>query len=97
MKDILLSDELDVSFTNGDFSTGESNSQNEQLLLLLQKGSIKTLPLVGVGIQDYVNDVDIDAMIREVRHQFGLDGMKVNSISWDSEKMELDYDANYNS
>ena len=97
MKDILLTDGLDISFANGDFSTGESNSQNEQLLLLLQKGSIKTLPLVGVGIQDYVNSADIDSMIREVRHQFGLDGMEVKSISWDSDKMELNYDATYNS
>lgn len=97
MKDVLLNESLDLSFANGDFVTGESNQQHEELLLLIQKGSLKVTPLVGVGIQDYINSAEIDAMLREVRHQFGLDGMEVQRVSWDDESKELNYDATYKS
>lgn len=95
MKDILLSQEYDLKFSSGDFLTGEAEKQHSELLLLLQKGSLKSLPLVGVGIQDYLNSTDISGMLREVRHQFGSDGMVVNAVSWDDEKQILDYDAKY--
>lgn len=96
MKDVLLNDDFDLAFAGGDFATGDSNAQHEQVLLLLQKGSIKVRPLVGVGIQDSINTGEIAELLREIRYQFQLDGMQVRAVSWDDNE-NLTYDANYTS
>lgn len=98
MKDILLDIETaDIKIANGDFVTGKSDGQHQAHLLVFQKGALKDVPEVGAGIEDYLNDDDVDGMLREVRYQFENDGMVVNSVAFDEVLKNLDYDAQYKS
>jgi hypothetical protein len=65
---------------NGDFVPGESTRQHQRRLLMAHKGEYKQHPLAGVGLRDYVDDENPDAMIREIRKQLVADGMRVDSI-----------------
>lgn len=97
MKDFLLNDNNDVDFGSNDLKIGVSDYQHQQHILIAQKGSLKEFPTRGVGIENYLNDGEIDEMVREIRSEFEQDGMSVNEISFDEQTGELNYDANYNS
>lgn len=98
MKDILLdAGSADVKIDNGDFVVDESDGQHQEHLLVFQKGALKDEPQVGVGIENYLNDDDVDAMLRELRSQFENDGMAVNAVVFDEALKNLDYNAQYKS
>lgn len=92
-KDILLDETGDLAIKDGDFVIGESTIQHQQLLLSSQKGEWKENPLVGVGIENYLNDDTINDMMNEISSQFEKDGMKIKSIN--SANSELLIDASY--
>ena len=48
-----------------------------------------------MGIEDFINESDIDGLIDEVRKEFVKDGMQVENISFDEQTGKLDYDAVY--
>lgn len=80
MNDFLLGEDGDLAVFNGDFRIGDSTLQNQQLLLLLQKGEIKEAPISGVGAANYLHDENKDELYREIRREFVRDGMKVHEI-----------------
>lgn len=94
MKDILLNKENDLEVINGDFVTGDSSGQNQKLLLLTDKGEWKQNPTVGVGVEGFLLDEDVDGLFREIRAQFTSDGMKVKAMNV-LESGKLNIDANY--
>jgi hypothetical protein len=93
MTDILLNSDLDVAIRNGDLVLGESTSQQQQLLLITEKGSWKENPTVGIGAASYLEDEDPAGLLREIKLQFSQDGMAVNKIAFGNSKIEID--ANY--
>lgn len=95
MKDILLDQNADLAILNGDFVVARSNEQHQEHLLVFQKGALKDLPQVGVGLENYLMDDDIDGMLREIRHQFEKDGMAVQAVAFDELTNGLTYDADY--
>ena len=97
MKDLLLDTNNDVTLLNGDLNIGISEGQHLEHLLIAQKGSVKQFPDTGVGIENYLNESEIDDMLREVRYQFEQDGLTVNAVAYDETQSNLTYDANYNS
>lgn len=98
MKDLLTSTSTgDIQISGGDLVLGLSNAQHQEHLLIAQRGSIKQFPEAGVGIINYINEGDIDVMLREIRYQFEKDGMAVESISFDPNTGKLTHDAKYNS
>lgn len=78
--DFLL-DESGLQVYKGDFLTGDATLQHQKHLLLTAKGGAKNHPLVGVGLQEYLND-DIKPYILEgaIALEFEKDGMKVDQI-----------------
>ncbi len=92
-QDILLDETGDLAIKDGDFVIGESTIQHQQLLLASQKGEWKENPLVGVGIENYLNDDTTNDMMNEISSQFEKDGMKIKSIN--SANSELLIDASY--
>ena len=93
MKDLLYNFDDGTIFKNGDLNVGECDQQNQQLLLVCEKGSFKEFPATCVGVQTYLESEDLSGLLREVVTQFTGDGMKVNAAVIANGK--LDIDANY--
>lgn len=88
--DFLLDGDLDLRIENGDFVAGESTLQHQKLLLLIGKNELKENPIVGVGIENYLDDESPADMHREIRLQFTKDGMKVKSIKTVTGNLTID-------
>lgn len=78
--DILLDDDFDLLFEDGDLVIGESTRQHQQLLLLSAKGEIREFPTRGVGIYDWTLDDSPGDLNSEIKRQFELDGMTVQQV-----------------
>lgn len=64
---------------------GDVTSQNQNTILLAEKGEIKNSPLLGVGIASYLDDETPSELLREVRINLRLDGQKIRSCGFDDE------------
>jgi len=85
MKDFLLSDTGDLKIENGDFVVGTSDAQNQRLLLILPKGSIKEFPTATVGLSSFLETEDEAGMLREIRNRFTDDGMEIKQMGFDKD------------
>ncbi|MBO4233909.1 hypothetical protein [Riemerella anatipestifer] len=95
-KDILLDDNMDLMFSGGDFSVGDSTYQHQQILIFSDKGEFKQFPNIGVGSRRYLESERPDEFAREIRQQFIADGMKVEEIKIE-EDLTLNINAHYES
>lgn len=94
MQDILLSENGNLTFEDGDFAIGDATVQNQKAILLSHKGEFKASPEVGVGIIDIFLDEDKKSLLIETKRQFEYDGMTVNALTMDSDGI-IDVDAPY--
>lgn len=95
MIDYLLDDTGDILISNNDLQTGFSDLQHQEHILIAQKGSLKEFPDRGAGIENFINDSEIDEMVSRVRIEFEKDGMTVEEINYNEQTGELNYDAKY--
>jgi hypothetical protein len=95
MTDLLLdTSDSDLLIEANNLKTGNSDQQHQALLLLFDKGSLKENPDAGVGAFKHLEAEDAAAFLREVRMQFISDGMQVNKIVFQNNKLLID--APYN-
>lgn len=94
MTDFLLDDDLDLLVTDGDLVVGESTAQHQKMLILIDKGEFKDVPMRGVGAQRYLEDDSPENLAREIRLEFVADGMTVNKIQIATD-LTIQIDANY--
>lgn len=74
---------------------GESEYQQQTLILLANKGEVKANPLVGVGLNTHLlDDGSPDELLKEVREQFRSDGMTVRKAEMINGTLKVD--AHYN-
>ena len=79
--DLLLNDNFDLQIQNGDFVIGESTRQQQQLLLLTEKGENRQYPTMGVGLSNWINDDKSKGdVVLEIKRNFEADGMKVTAV-----------------
>lgn len=79
--DILLSSDIDIMLSNGDFVIGDSTMQNQYLILSSQKGEWKENPFIGAGIEDMLNDEGSEAYWkRGIAEELKRDGMDVKEV-----------------
>ncbi len=95
MIDFILDENNVLRTKDGDLVIGESDLQHQNLLLILDKGSLKEHPTACVGLAKFLESESPDAMLREIRTQFVNDGLKVNALSYKNGKLTVD--ANYQS
>jgi hypothetical protein len=95
-KDILLGDDMDLVFRNGDLVMGESTEQHKKLLLLNDKGHMKQAPAYGVGIGGYLNDDNLGELHGEIQQQFEKDGMRITKLKI-FENKTIEVEAHYES
>lgn len=81
MKGILLDADFGFAIANGDFVVGDTTYQNKALLLTLEKGELRESVAVGVGIEKYLLGSDEQLLETEIRKQFSLDGLTIESLS----------------
>lgn len=62
---------------------GDVTGQNQDTILLAEKGEIKNSPLLGVGIASYLDDETPSELLREVRINLRMDGQKIRSCGFD--------------
>ncbi|SHF31934.1 hypothetical protein [Chryseobacterium vrystaatense] len=92
--DILLDENFELQFSDGDFTVGESTYEQQKTLLFADKGEMKLFPKNGVGVRRYLEHEKPEDLAREIRQEFFADGMTVHHVKID-ENLEIDIDADY--
>ncbi len=89
--DILLDEDGDLMLDeNGEPVVGDVTIQNQRLLLATSKGDWKLYPLVGVGLNEFVDDESPRDLMREIRMQLKADGQVIKSIEIKGENINVD-------
>ena len=71
----------DIRMRNNRIAIGDTDEQNQYLILACHPGEIKEHPTLGVGIGDYTNDNDLTALRHSVRVNFDADGLELDSLT----------------
>lgn len=79
-KGILLDDNSDLLIENKSMTIGDAIGQNQKHLILTEKTELKFTPMRGVGAKRFLEDNTPNNLAREIRQEFAIDGMVVNSI-----------------
>ena len=74
----------------GGFIIGDTTFQNQEFIIMAEKGEYKEDPLKGVGIHSFLDDESPESLIRVIRIELAKEGMKVNSIRFDNGKLVID-------
>lgn len=84
--DILLDEKEDLQPVNGDFKQGNAANQIPYYLIKSGIGNWKEFPLVGLGIDQYLNsDIDryeLQALIKEQLKSDVFDRVQVDTTQW---------------
>ncbi len=90
MKGIVLNENFSLQVKNGTLVLGDTTYQNQKILLLAEKGEFKYRPMRGVGTKRYLETAKPDDLAREIRTEFIADGMIINKIRIENEKLIVD-------
>ncbi|MBR3414010.1 MAG: hypothetical protein IKG81_15125 [Bacteroidales bacterium] len=72
---------VDIELDNGTMATGETQVQEEYLVLATQRGEWKEHPLVGAGVADMAGDEDMLYWNREITESLARVGIKIKGVS----------------
>lgn len=89
MIDVKLNSVNGIEFEGGDFATGESTRQHQQLLILSNKGDWKQRPTVGIGIYSFYKEDNIGGFLAEVKQELEKDGMRVKDIKYQQTELVI--------
>jgi len=70
--------------------------QNQEFIIIAEKGEFKEIPMRGVGIRSFSDDESPETLIRSIRTELTAEGMKVNKIDLNLQTGKLEIDAKYN-
>jgi hypothetical protein len=73
---------------------GDITYQNQEFIVLCEKGEIKSHPIKGVGIGSFLDDETPENLIRNIRTELSQEGMRVNQVGFDANR-NLVIDAEY--
>ncbi|MBR1644324.1 MAG: hypothetical protein IJ684_03010 [Bacteroidales bacterium] len=80
---------VDLGVSGGSLTVGDTQAQEEYLVLMSQKGEWKEHPMVGVGIGDMVNDEDLRYWKREIMEGLQRVGIKIKGVSLKNGQLEI--------
>jgi hypothetical protein len=84
MMDLAMKVTGEIGITDGDFEIVESTAEHQKELLLNQPDEFLQNPGVCVGAWSFMDDENVNGLIREMSLKFARDGMQVNSIRADA-------------
>jgi hypothetical protein len=90
MRGIILNENLSIKVANGSMAIGDTTRQNQQVLLMANKGDFKYRPMRGVGLKRFLETSRTEELAREIRSEFTIDGMTVNKIQVNNGKLEVE-------
>lgn len=64
--------------------------QNQALILMCQKGEVKSDPMLGVGIDNIVGESDVLAIRAEIMHQLEREGQRVDKLVVSGDRLILE-------
>ena len=64
---------------------GDITHQNQELIILCEKGEIKSSPTKGVGIRTFLDDETPENLIRNVRTELSMEGMQVDKVYFEKD------------
>lgn len=64
---------------------GDVTAQNQRIIILAEKGEIKEAPLLGVGLNSFLDHDEPSELLREIRINLREDGQKVNKLGFNVE------------
>jgi hypothetical protein len=73
---------------------GDITFQNQEVIIVSEKGELKHAPLTGVGVRGYLDDEMPDSLLRAIRTELSSEGMEVKKVSL-NERGVLELDAKY--
>jgi hypothetical protein len=94
MTELLLDKNGDLTIQNGDFTTGFSDNQHQEHILIATKGEYKEFPEIGVGIVQMLSDDDWTSVLIEAKKNLEYDGVKINNVKFE-ENGNLTIDGYY--
>lgn len=75
-----IDNDLSIDAQTGDFIVEESDEQHIEDIIVANTGSYKEFPLVGVGIENYINaSMNPQDLERQIKIQLKADGYKVRN------------------
>lgn len=89
MNDILLGNDFDLSFEDGDFKKGEDSEQRVLLILDSNQGNWKQWPTIGVGINGMLNGSITTSLNRIIQLQLASDSLKLASADFSAGKLDI--------
>jgi hypothetical protein len=89
MKDFVQNTNNDIAISGNDLLIDTSDQQQQERLLLTEKGNIKQFPMAGVGTLVFLEDEDETGLLREISMQFSADGMTVKKLKMESGRLNV--------
>ena len=81
--------QVDIELADGAIAVGEVTEQNQYLLLKTHAGEWKESPMVGVGIDDLLNDHDLERWERTISEALEQDGQTIEKLELTTEKLTI--------
>lgn len=89
-KDIITDSDFDLEIINGDLAVLESDAQHIDHIITADKGHFRQFPLVGVGIEKFLNHSTTEQEIRQaIKLQLEADGFMVGTIKVVGQNIEI--------
>ena len=80
---------VDIELSDGSMATGDTQFQEEYLVLATQRGEWKEHPLVGAGVADMAGDEDLRFWKREITENLARVGIKIKGVSLNNGQLEI--------
>lgn len=80
--DIIIADDQDLEFKNGDFLVGESTGQSVNFIMVANKGDFVEFPLVGADITRLLSEeANPNEVKADIQSELEKDTLRVQDIS----------------
>ena len=91
--DFSMNDDYHLKIQNGDFVLENSELQQSQVIVDVEKGEIRQFPLLGVGIQNYLgSSLDKTIIYNHIANELKSDDLEAISMSVDIDGTSVTYD-----
>ena len=82
---------VDLELNGEELAVGETQYQEEYLVLATQRGERKENPIVGVGLADMAGDEDLRYWKREIMENLARVGIKIKGVSLNNGQLEIEH------
>ncbi len=80
---------VDLEISGGSIALGDTQPQQEYLMLATRPGDWKESPTLGIGIEDAAADDDTQYWVRETLEQFRRVGLAVKGVEFTGDSIQI--------